>query len=252
MKIAYISAGNLPSERANTIQVMKVCQAFTRLGHDVTLLSPASDQPTPGWDSLALHYGLSSPFNIQFLSLDPIWKRRSIAWKGIRQARKMGADLIYARALPPAVLGLLFNIPVILEMHQLPAGRFGPFWYRLFLKWQGRKFLVPITHALKQTLDKKFQPALVQDQVLVAPSGVDLDRYQDLPDSITARQLTGFARRIHRCLFRASLPRSGHGTGDRFGWTHAGSKFPLDRRNCRRCRELAQQDHLPGVCRIFL
>jgi glycosyltransferase involved in cell wall biosynthesis len=187
MKIAYISAGNLPSERANTIQVMKVCQAFTRLGHDVTLFTPASDQPNPDWDSLALHYGLSYPFNIHFFPLDPVWKRRSIAWKGIRLAREMKAELLYTRALPPAVMGLLLNIPVILEMHQLPGGRFGPFWYRLFLRWSGRKFLVPITHALKHSLEKKFHPTLSSDQVVVAPSGVDLDRYQDIPDSITAR-----------------------------------------------------------------
>ena len=179
----------MPSERANTIQVMKVCQAFTRLGHDVTLFAPDSGQPNPDWDSLALHYGLSSPFNIHFFHLDPIWKRRSIAWKGIHLAREIKADLLYTRTLPPAVMGLLLNIPVILEMHQLPGGRFGPFWYRLFLRWPGRKILVPITSALKNALQKKYHPTLPNDQVVVAPSGVDLERFQNLPTPVIARKI---------------------------------------------------------------
>ncbi|MFC2029018.1 glycosyltransferase [Chloroflexota bacterium] len=188
MKIAYISFGNLPSERANTIQVMKVCQAFTRLGHEVTLFVPAQGESNPAWESLAQQYGLSTTFNIQYLSMDRIWKRRSIAWKGIKAARRMGADLIYARSLPPAVLGLIYRIPVILEMHQLPSGRFGPIWYRIFLSWPGRKRLVPITHALNQSLQTKYRSSLTGYQVVVAPSGVDLDRYQGLPESRAARR----------------------------------------------------------------
>jgi glycosyltransferase involved in cell wall biosynthesis len=105
----------------------------------------------------------------------------------VRKARSLGADLIYARALPPAVLGLLAGTPVILEMHQLPGGSFGPIWYRQFLKLPGRKRLVPITHALRQILEREYRPILPESQVVVAPSGVDLDRFEDLPDAQTAR-----------------------------------------------------------------
>ena len=188
MKIAYIFAGNLPSERANTIQVMKVCQAFSSLGHELTLFAPTSGPTNPAWESLAEHYGLSTFFNIEFFPIDPIFKRRSIPWKGLRRAIRMDADLLYSRALPPAVLGLLFKIPVILEMHQLPAGRFGPLWYKLFLRLPGRKLLVPITNALKDSLQEKYIPPLPDGDVVVAPSGVDLDRYQNLPDPVSARQ----------------------------------------------------------------
>ena len=40
MKLAYLSAAKIPSREANSIHVMKMCQAFGRLGHDVTLLAP--------------------------------------------------------------------------------------------------------------------------------------------------------------------------------------------------------------------
>jgi glycosyltransferase involved in cell wall biosynthesis len=187
MKIVYISAGEIPSNKANSIQVMKVCQAFARQGQTVTLLSPATQAVEPDWESLSAHYGLSKPFELQFISLQPFWKRRDFAWKAVFKARSLGADMIYARALPPAVLGLLLRIPVILEMHQLPGGTFGPWWYRLFLLLSGRKRLVPITHALKLVLEKEYKPVLPESQVVVASSGVDLERFIDLPDAPTAR-----------------------------------------------------------------
>jgi glycosyltransferase involved in cell wall biosynthesis len=84
-------------------------------------------------------------------------------------------------------LGLLLGIPVILEMHQLPGGSFGPLWYRLFLRLRGRKRLAPITQALKLALENKYQLVLPERQVVVAPSGVDLERYGDLPDPESAR-----------------------------------------------------------------
>ena len=141
----------------------------------------------PAWDDLAAHYGLTTPFELQFVPLRLAWKRRDFAWKAVRKARNLGADLIYARSLPPAVLGLLVKMPVVLEMHQLPGGSFGPVWYRQFLLLSGCKRLVTITQALKQALESKYRPVLPESQVVVAPSGVDLDRFDDLPDAETAR-----------------------------------------------------------------
>ncbi len=40
MKILYVSNSIIPSKFANSINVMKMCQAFANNGHDVTLLVP--------------------------------------------------------------------------------------------------------------------------------------------------------------------------------------------------------------------
>lgn len=37
MKIAYLSSSEIPSRSASSVHVMKMCQAFARNGHDVTL-----------------------------------------------------------------------------------------------------------------------------------------------------------------------------------------------------------------------
>jgi glycosyltransferase involved in cell wall biosynthesis len=187
MKIVYISVSSIPSDRANSIQVMKVCQALAQAGQQVNLLTPAVQAEDPGWEVLARHYGLSTSFDIQFLRLLPVWDRRGFAWQAVRRARNLNADLIYTRTLPPAVLGLLAHIPVILEMHQQPGGSFGPIWYRQFLVLPGKKRMVPITRALKSALEHRFQPMLPENQVVVAPSGVDLERYLNLPDPEIAR-----------------------------------------------------------------
>ena len=40
MQIAVITTSQVPSIAANSIQVMKVCQSYCQLGHDVTLICP--------------------------------------------------------------------------------------------------------------------------------------------------------------------------------------------------------------------
>ena len=40
VKLAYLSNSWIPSREANSIHVMKMCQAFARSGHEVTLVAP--------------------------------------------------------------------------------------------------------------------------------------------------------------------------------------------------------------------
>ena len=40
MRILYISNSTIPSRMANSIHVMKMCQAFSENGHKVVLLAP--------------------------------------------------------------------------------------------------------------------------------------------------------------------------------------------------------------------
>jgi glycosyltransferase involved in cell wall biosynthesis len=51
----------------------------------------------------------------------------------------------------------------------------------------GRKRLLPITDALRRALETKYGP-MRGGQVVVSPDGVDLERYESLPDSETARR----------------------------------------------------------------
>ena len=67
MRIVCISSSQVPSDTANSIQVMKVCQAFTQLGHDVILLVPGPRPEDLESTALQEHYGLRTLFNIEWL-----------------------------------------------------------------------------------------------------------------------------------------------------------------------------------------
>ena len=182
MRIVCISAAQIPSDTANSIQVMKASQAFVQLGHAVTLLVPGNQNPAMDEHQLIEHYGLENLFPIEWL---PLHNRRLFPWKAVWRARRLGADLIYAWPLQSAALGLMVGIPAMLELHDFPTGRVGPLWLRLFRIFPGRKRLLPITEALRRALH------LPVGQTVTAPDGVDLDRYGSLPDPEGARSILG-------------------------------------------------------------
>jgi glycosyltransferase involved in cell wall biosynthesis len=188
MKIACISTSRVPSDTANSIQVMKACQALARLGHQVLLLLPG-DEPAP-WETLAQRYGLSIPFEITWIPSDPRWKRNDFAWKSVRQAAAQNAEIVYTWTGQSAVFALLQKIPVLYEVHDLPTGKLGPLWFWLFLRLHGRKRFLIITRALQAALQRKIGK-IREEAVVIAPNGVDLEQYQELPGAVEARHQLG-------------------------------------------------------------
>ncbi len=188
MNIVCISAAKIPSELANGIQAMKACQALAQLGHRVTLLVPDNRREAVDVQQLAVYYGLRTPFEVVWL---PTRSRRRFSWEAVRRARRLDPALLYLWPLPAAVYGLLAGLPVVLEMHDLPSGAFGPLWFRLFLRLPGRKRLLVITSALRAALQARYRLRLPDEDVVLAPNGVDLERYDSLPNPSAARRQLG-------------------------------------------------------------
>jgi len=185
VKIAAIAGSTIPSDTANSLQVMKACQALVQIGHDLTLFVPGSKNTTV---DLKQHYGLQSEFPIEWLSLS---SRRRFTWDAVQHACSLQADLVYSWFPQSATFALLYKIPTIFEIHIQPTGLFGPEWHRLFAKLRGRKRLVSITRALVHILERDFRMYLSGDEVVIAPNGVDLERFASLPDPATARRQIG-------------------------------------------------------------
>ncbi|HEX9018386.1 MAG TPA: glycosyltransferase [Anaerolineaceae bacterium] len=194
MKIACISTSRIPSDTANSIQVMKACQALARLGHAVTLLVPATGH-SADWEPLAEQYGLSTRFAIEWLRADPRWKRNDFAWNAVRRARGLGAELLYTWAGQSAVFGLLARMPVLYELHDLPTGALGPLWFRAFLCLGGKKRLLPITSALLEKIERQYQ-RIPGAAVVISPNGVDLEQYENLPDAPSARSALNLPQKV--------------------------------------------------------
>lgn len=189
MKIAAISTAQVPSQTANSIQVMKVCNALTRLGHEVHLYLPGEGEVNR--EELAELYGITVAFEIKKLPASPRLKRNDFAWRAVRLASLQKADLVYSWAIQAAVFALAGGKTALFEAHDLPTGRFGPLWMRAFLRLPGKKRLVMITRALQSALERRLGRLLPSEDQVIAPNGVDLERYLGLPSPIKARRWLG-------------------------------------------------------------
>jgi glycosyltransferase involved in cell wall biosynthesis len=190
MKIAVIAPTHLPAQRANTIQVMKMTQALAETGHQVRLAVPglpANAHSVP-WEALARQYGLRQAFPVEWLPVKPAWRSYDFGYQAIAWARRWQAHLLYTRLPQAAALSSWMGMPVIYEAHDFPRGTLGPWALRLFLKGRGARRLVIITQALLKDLQQSFALPVAPSFIRVAPDGVDLERYDDLPDPGQARQ----------------------------------------------------------------
>jgi glycosyltransferase involved in cell wall biosynthesis len=191
MKVACISASQVPSTTANSMQVMKACQALSQLGHEVHLFLPEDNLQQNDMD-LTSYYGLKILLSMEWLPSRPGLHRYDFAYQAVLRARLLNAELSYVWLLPAGIFSLLAHLPVILELHGPPEGNFGPFLFRLFQRIPGKKRLLPITHALAKQIQERFNfdienPLLTS----ISPNGVDLERYCDLPSPLVARELLG-------------------------------------------------------------
>ncbi|MGH2606020.1 MAG: glycosyltransferase, partial [Anaerolineales bacterium] len=79
----------------------------------------------------------------------------------------------------------------LLEVHDVPSGMFGRRWFGAFLGARGARRLVAISRALLRRLREDFPRWQAAPEADVQPMGVDLDRYQGLPDPPEARRRLG-------------------------------------------------------------
>jgi glycosyltransferase involved in cell wall biosynthesis len=187
MKIVAIAGSTIPSDTANSIQVMKACNALVQLGHDLTLIVPDSSSRPSTFD-LRQIYGIFTSFPIEWLTGS---SRRMFTFNSVRRALKLNPDILYTWFPQSAVFGLLAGKPTIFEAHLQPTGRFGPAWHRAFARLPGKKRAACITDALRKTLDRDFGMHLRADEFVIAPNGVELERFASLPDPERARTSLG-------------------------------------------------------------
>ena len=101
MKLAYLSAAKIPSREANSIHVMKMCQAFGRLGHEVTLVAPdVVDGIEPGVADIYGFYGVERVFDVHKVLWRPLKGRGWIyGCEAGRFAAQHGFEVVFGRSL---------------------------------------------------------------------------------------------------------------------------------------------------------
>lgn len=194
MRIVCIAASFVPSKAANSIQVVKTAHALAIIGHEVTLFVPG-DRSAP-WEDIYSHYGLSQQFDVCWIPENLTFRRYDFAYKAIRQAYKSSPDLVYTWVLQAAVLSLHKKVPTVIEIHDRIVGRLGPWLFRRFWHSKTPHRVLPITDALRRTLIMEYELQPKKGDMVVAPMGVELERYENLPDPVSARRKLGLPEKF--------------------------------------------------------
>jgi len=193
MRIAYLSSAEIPSPTAHSLQVMKMCEAMIEEGHSVRLFAPCPRRDAVPDDSeLLAFYGLGAAPSSVFVEPPRLLGRRGLAFRMVRKALREKIDLVYTRGVDIAFFASRGGCPSVLELHQMPPGWTGPWYFRAYLRQGSPKRLVVISPRLRQLLLGRYFPR-ADRAVLVAPDAVDLRRYDRLPSPAEARRRLGRA-----------------------------------------------------------
>jgi glycosyltransferase involved in cell wall biosynthesis len=193
VKIQYHANARIPSLTANSLQIMKMCAAFARLGHDTSLVVPRFDRTLPTRDELERQYGVSTAFAIRWLRGWRMLGRRMYEARALLHARRSPADLYFTRNERLAARLARRRRPVVLEIHQPPRKARDVRALRRLARTGSLRALVVISDALRRLLLEQF-PDLGNTRILVEHDGVDIERFRAHTSTHAARERLGWSR----------------------------------------------------------
>lgn len=175
MKIVYISSSSIPSRAANSIHVMKMCQAISKNGHEVVLLAPDDkDHYEPGVENVFDYYGVEQCFEIIKLPWVKL-RGRGYIYGGLAALKscQLKPDLVFGRNTVGCTFSAFMGLPVIFESHTpvTEDSRLGSWLFARLANHPGLKKLVVITHLLKEHY--LFNHPYLESKIHVAPDGAD-------------------------------------------------------------------------------
>ena len=156
MQILYLSLSYVPSRRASSVQVMNMCAALARRGHEVTLVAKRSREPVADGQADHAFYGVEPNFTVDKVARPP-WRGGGLVYAaGVtgRVARWRGrADLVYCRDLAGALIASELGLPVVFEAHGLPEAAWQAHVWRRFASRSAFRGLVVISDALRRDVE---------------------------------------------------------------------------------------------------
>ncbi len=176
MKILYLSNSIIPSRSANSIHIMKMCNALSQNKHKVTLIAPSRDHYyEKNINNIFNYYGVKKSFEIKKLWYPDIkggvlFYILSIL---IFLIFNRQFEVVYSRFLHGCYVALLVGYEVCFEAHTpiYKESFFNLIIFKKIIKNKKFKKLIVISNALK----KKFLKTefLNKDLIQVAHDGAD-------------------------------------------------------------------------------
>jgi glycosyltransferase involved in cell wall biosynthesis len=203
MKICYIANVRLPTEKAHGIQIMKTCEAFALLGHEIELIVPTrkntiSADPFEYYEitpearkRITIKY-VKVPDLIRFgrigFTIQTLWFSESASI----EMRKNYPDVVYSRDSIVLFNMFLIHKHLVFEAHRGETS----FHVKLVLK---KAKLVAISWGLADFYSKYARSCII------APDGVDLEQFAIPEDREAAKKLVGFPKEKKVALYWGHL-----------------------------------------------
>lgn len=183
MKILYLANIRVPSQKAETLQIMKMCEAMAKNGNYVELVVPRRRNPQLKNEDPFEFYNLEKNFTIRFLPLIDFmaWQKMlgSLAFKlnywlfarvSSIYARLVMTDVIYSRDWRTLQLLRRNKKNLVFELHDY---REKDLWGYLSIEPSCKKIVV-ISNGLKNKLVKS---GISSEKIIVAPDAVSLEEF---------------------------------------------------------------------------
>ncbi len=175
MKIIYIARSIIPSRDANSIQVMKMCQAFAANGHEIVLLVPDKKHNIePAVNNIYEYYNIKECFSIKRIKIK--YKKGRVFFEIIEIIKALSAfkpDFVYGRCTLGCTIACLKGYQTIYESH-IPiwsSSKIKKYGFILLSKNKYFKKLVVISQALKNMYVS--ENIIPSNKVYVAHDGAD-------------------------------------------------------------------------------
>lgn len=193
MRIVYVANVRLPTERAHGIQIMEMCRAFAREGHEVRLVVPKRRNRIKAspWE----HYGMKPDFEIlevpmlDFIPFDRLLGRFALwlnaLWFSLSAksaVRAFAPDLVYSR--DPWFHGLDPRARYVFEAHDFPSGVTS--LHRR--AWASSARVVTVTEGLRRAF---IEAGVSETKLSVAHDGVDAATFDVKETKARARAALG-------------------------------------------------------------
>ncbi len=182
--IVYIAPSFIPSQSANSVHVMKMCQAFSRMGYRVNLVGMGGKGGYSKYEKQEIFdfYGVQPIFDINLIFVGITRGAESVlAIKTWGFLKRLSRDkiLVYSRLLYGAVVSVLLGYRVIYETHEIPQNSFRLLLERWLTKRGNLLKLVVISQALKDLYTSRVLDSFSKVPIQVAHDAADVLTYEN-------------------------------------------------------------------------
>lgn len=199
MHVVYVATGDFPSRYARAVQILKNAQAWAKISDRFGFFSNLSYLNWLKRKTIDLHdyYSIETPFSVNFYPYFIFERYKVPVLKELyyncvaKRCKKDGVDLVYTRTYTMAKSAVQQGVNVIVETHGPPDNN--PDKLELYRQLQYPEFLAMVT--ISDNLKQRYIDfGLPEEKILVAPDGVDLERFSSPLSKVEARQKLGLEK----------------------------------------------------------